>query len=74
MVRTIRDRINPVSTRATDWWCHSALRGLVTGQRLYRMPRPETTDSAEGWVGFAPTPGPIAQPADRGPLPPDLVG
>ena len=29
--RRIRAAVNPVSTAATRWWCHSALRHLLTG-------------------------------------------
>jgi hypothetical protein len=27
----VRAAVNPVSTAATGWWCHSALRHLLTG-------------------------------------------
>ena len=29
--RRIRAAVNPVSTAATRWWCHSALRHMLTG-------------------------------------------
>lgn len=29
--RRVRGAVNPVSTAATAWWCHSALRHLLTG-------------------------------------------
>jgi len=29
--RRIRAAVNPVSTAATGWWCHSALRHMLTG-------------------------------------------
>ena len=29
--RRVRAAVNPVSTAATGWWCHSALRHLLTG-------------------------------------------
>jgi hypothetical protein len=29
--RRIRAAINPVSTAATRWWCHSAVRHMLTG-------------------------------------------
>jgi hypothetical protein len=29
--RRVRAAVNPVSTAATRWWCHSALRHLLTG-------------------------------------------
>jgi hypothetical protein len=32
MGRRVRAAVNPVSTAATGWWCHSALRHILTGQ------------------------------------------
>jgi hypothetical protein len=29
--RRARAALNPVSTAATGWWCHSALRHMLTG-------------------------------------------
>jgi hypothetical protein len=29
--RRVRGAVNPVSTAATGWWCHSALRRVLTG-------------------------------------------
>lgn len=29
--RRVRAAVNPVSTAATRWWCHSAVRHLLTG-------------------------------------------
>jgi hypothetical protein len=29
--RRVRAVVNPVSTAATGWWCHSALRHMLTG-------------------------------------------
>lgn len=29
--RRLRDAVNPLSTSATRWWCHSALRRRLTG-------------------------------------------
>ena len=29
--RRMRAAVNPVSTAATRWWCHSALRHMLTG-------------------------------------------
>jgi hypothetical protein len=29
--RRLRAALNPVSTAATRWWCHSALRHMLTG-------------------------------------------
>jgi hypothetical protein len=29
--RRVRAAVNPASTAATGWWCHSALRHMLTG-------------------------------------------
>lgn len=29
--RRVRAAVNPASTAATRWWCHSALRHMLTG-------------------------------------------
>jgi len=29
--RRVRAAVNPISTAATGWWCHSALRHALTG-------------------------------------------
>jgi len=29
--RSVNAAVNPVSTAATRWWCHSALRHMLTG-------------------------------------------
>ena len=29
--RRVNAAVNPVSTAATRWWCHSALRHMLTG-------------------------------------------
>lgn len=29
--RRVCDAVNPVSTSFTSWWCHSALRHVLTG-------------------------------------------
>ena len=34
--RWLRRRINPASTRATAWWCHSTLRMRLLGQPAQR--------------------------------------
>ena len=53
--RRMRAAVNPVSTAATRWWCHSAVRHVLTGhgpaarQRLIR-------DGIRG-SGFTPSPG-----------------
>jgi hypothetical protein len=45
--RRVCDAVNPVSTSFTSWWCHSALRHMLTGygptarqRRLMRRGRP----------------------------------
>ena len=54
--RRICTAVNPVSTAATRWWCHSALRHMLTGhgptarqRRLIRHGAPgvRATPSAE---------------------------
>lgn len=32
--RRVRAAVNPVSTAATRWWCHSAVRHMLTGYGL----------------------------------------
>ena len=29
--RRVRAAVNPVSTATTSWWCHSAMRHMLTG-------------------------------------------
>jgi hypothetical protein len=29
--RRVRTAVNPVSTAVTGWWCHSAMRHMLTG-------------------------------------------
>jgi hypothetical protein len=42
--RSINAAVNPVSSAATSWWCHSALRHMLTGHgptaRQRRLIRP----------------------------------
>jgi hypothetical protein len=55
--RRVRAAVNPVSTAATGWWCHSALRHMLTGYgptaRQRRLSRRVMIQSA----GRAPTAG-----------------
>jgi hypothetical protein len=48
--RRVRAAINPVSTAATRWWCHSAMRHMLTGYgpaaRQRRSIRPGMTQGA----------------------------
>ena len=50
----LRDLVNPVSTAATEWWCHSALRNLLLGNGLHRTPRPTRRDLIRSQDGFIP--------------------
>jgi hypothetical protein len=50
--RRVRAAVNPVSTAATGWWCHSALRNMLTGygptarqRRFIRHGMIQSTDS-----------------------------
>jgi hypothetical protein len=53
--RRVRAAVNPVSTAATRWWCHSAIRHMLTGYGAAARPRrltrrgddPERRPSAE---------------------------
>ena len=55
--RRVRAAVNPVSTALTGWWCHSAMRHMLTGhgptarqRRLTRggmIPGVRSTPSAE---------------------------
>ena len=54
----VRDLVNPVSTAATEWWCHSAVRNLLIGNRLRHTPRPPhpTPDNSDsGFIPLSPT-------------------
>jgi hypothetical protein len=37
--RRLRAAVNPLSTAATRWWCHSAMRHLLTGYGPARRQR-----------------------------------
>jgi hypothetical protein len=56
--RRIRVAVNPVSTAATGWWCHSAIRHVLTGHgpaaRQRRLMRHEIRGS-----GFTPSAGQV---------------
>jgi hypothetical protein len=47
--RAVNAAVNPVSTAATSWWCHSALRHMLTGHgptaRQRRLIRPGPSDA-----------------------------
>jgi len=48
--RRIRDAVNPISTAAARWWCHSALRHMLAGYgptaRQRRLIRDERVSGA----------------------------
>ena len=59
----VRDLVNPVSTAATEWWCHSAVRNVLMGNGLHRTPRPPRPgpgDAQDGFIPFSQT----AYPSD----------
>lgn len=52
--RRVRAAVNPVSTAATRWWCHSAMRHMLTGHGpTARQSRLIRRGMVPG-VGFAP--------------------
>ena len=58
--RRVSAAVNPASTAATRWWCHSALRHLLTGygptarqRRFMSRGTPVTRPGAPG--GFTPS-------------------
>jgi hypothetical protein len=58
--RRVSAAVNPVSTAATRWWCHSALRHLLTGygpaarQRPFIRPGTPVIRHETQGNGFAP--------------------
>jgi hypothetical protein len=53
--RRVSTAVNPVSTAATRWWCHSALRHMLTGygptarqRRLIRRRTPVIRHETQG--------------------------
>lgn len=52
--RRISAAVNPVSTAATRWWCHSALRHMLTGHGLTARQRGFIRHGTPG-AGFAPS-------------------
>ena len=51
----VRDLVNPMSTRASTWWCESAFRSLLMGHGFHRMQRPHAPRSPEPSDGFVPS-------------------
>jgi hypothetical protein len=56
--RRIRVAINPVSTAATRWWCHSAIRHMLTGYGPTARQRRLMRDGIRG-SGFTPAAGQV---------------
>jgi hypothetical protein len=59
--RRVSAAVNPLSTAATGWWCHSALRHMLTGygltarqRRFIRYGTPVIRHETHGG-GFAPS-------------------
>jgi hypothetical protein len=52
--RRVCAAINPVSTAATSWWCHSALRHALTGYGPTAQRR-RVIRRGTGGVGFVPS-------------------
>jgi hypothetical protein len=53
--RRIRAAVNPVSTAATRWWCHSALRQMLTGYGLTARQRRLIRSGMNQSVGRTPS-------------------
>jgi hypothetical protein len=72
--RRLRAAVNPMSTAITGWWCHSAVRHLLTGhgpsasrRRLIRISRRAARAAAQGAARAAARAA--AQGADRAAAP-----
>ncbi len=52
--RRICAAVNPVSTAATGWWCHSAARRMLTGHGPAARQRQSVRPRAPG-AGFTPS-------------------
>lgn len=67
--RRIRAAVNPVSTAATRWWCHSAIRHVLTGYGPAAGQRRLIRHGIRG-SGFTPSAGQVkARAAAAGDLP-----
>ena len=55
--RRVRAVVNPLSTAATGWWCHSALRHTLTGYGPTARQRRLIRHGAVHGVGRAPSAG-----------------
>jgi hypothetical protein len=65
--RRVSAAVNPVSTAVTRWWCHSALRHMLTGhgptarqRRLIRHGTPGIRHGTPG-TGFTPSAEQVAE-------------
>ncbi len=54
--RRVRVAVNPVSTAATRWWCHSAIRHMLTGHGPAARQRRLMRQGIRG-SGFTPSAG-----------------
>jgi hypothetical protein len=54
IVRRVRTAVNPVSTAAAMWWCHSAVRHALTGYGPTAEQR-RLIGCGTGGVGFTPS-------------------
>ncbi len=57
--RRVRAAVNPVSTAATGWWCHSALRHMLTGYGLTARQRRFIRDGMTQGAGSRPPAGQV---------------
>jgi hypothetical protein len=55
--RRVRAVVNPLSTAATGWWCHSALRHMLTGYGPTARQRRLIRHGAVHGVGRVPSAG-----------------
>jgi hypothetical protein len=54
--RRVRAAVNPVSTAATGWWCHSAMRHMLTGHGPTARQRRLMRRGMIRGAGFTPSP------------------
>jgi hypothetical protein len=61
--RRVRAAVNPVSTAATSWWCHSALRHRLTGYGPTARQRRLIRHGVVGGAGRVPSAGQMKERA-----------
>ena len=61
--RRVRAAVNPVSTAATRWWCHSAMRHMLTGYGPTARQRRFIRRGMRG-AGFTPSPEQMKERAE----------